>query len=304
MPAHCEAVAEAECPHEAAPQEPEFKTPSDGAPVDLTEVLRRVGASLEAEEEAGPAPSMAVDQAEQPAGERRAPPTAEGHGEEELIDNYMSRLMQRVRSKSDEPVALPTCAPPRCEPPSASQTQANVGTSPSAAAQPVPAAPAVAACQPVELSPRSAAPEKHIDLSAMRELANLSARTAISRHSRRLLIDTMRSKLVMAMLALAAGGGLFWMWQRYGAVEMTLFYSLAAVVVAIYFGVQYALLTGKLRINEQGHLNIDWRAFANAKATTPPGKDDAAEDSPATPAAVANSVNDGSTEPAAQDAWR
>ena len=185
-PAHCEAVAEAECPHEAAPQEPEFKTPSDGAPVDLTEVLRRVGASLEAEEEqARRLAWLSTRPNSRPASDEHRQ-RQRGMARRNRIDNYMSRLIQRVRSKSDEPGRTAAYAPPRCEPPSASQTQANVGTSPSAAAQPVPAAPAVAACQPVELSPRSAAPEKHIDLSAMRELANLSARTAISRHSRRL----------------------------------------------------------------------------------------------------------------------
>ncbi len=300
-PVPSEAVAEVECPDQAAPQEPEFKTPTDGAPVDLAEVFRRVGANVETEEDASPAPSLSADHVERPRGDREPPPAAAEHGEEESLDNYMSRLMQRMRSKSDES-ELATYAPSRSEPQAARRSQAGVATAPSPAVQPLLPTPAIAAREPVEMSPRSAAPEKRDDLSAFRELANFSARTAISRHSRRTLIETMRSKLVMGMMALASGGGLFWMWQRYGAVEMTLYYSLAAVLVAIYFGVQYALLTGRLRINEQGHLNIDWNAFANGRPTTPPREDDAASGSPATPVASANPVDDGSAEPAAEDA--
>jgi hypothetical protein len=134
----------------------------------------------------------------------------------------------------------------------------------------------------------------------LRELANFSARTAVSRHSRKLLVNTMRSKLMMAMMALTAGGGLFCMWQRYGAVEMTLYYSLAAGLVAIYFGVQYALLTGRLRINELGHINIAWNAFVDGRSATPPVEEDAkglqATAAPADPSGAS------ATEPAAENA--
>ena len=301
-PAPSEPVAEADCPDEAAPQEPEFEAPSEGAPVDLADVFRRVGAKVEAEEEVSPAPGTGADQTEQPRGDRESPPaTAVAHGEEESIDDYMSRLMQRVRSKPGE-AGPASSAPPRSEPQVARQPQANAAKDPAPTAQPVLPKPAASASKPLKMSPRSAAPENRIDLSALRELANFSARNAISRHSRKLLINTMRSKLVMAIMALAAGGGLFWMWQQYGAVEMTLYYSLAAVLVAVYFGVQYALLTGRLRINERGHINIAWNSFASSRLATGPVKDDAVENSPATPAAVAKPTDAGGAEPAAEEA--
>ena len=284
-------AAEADRSDEAAPQAPDFQIPAEGAPVDLAEVLRRVGARVETEEETSPAPSTDVAQIEPLRGDRELSPMATaGHGDEESIDAYMSRLMQRVRSKSDEPTQA-SYAASRSEPQSARRTQTDAAAAP-ASTEPVRPKLAVAPRKPVKLLPRSAAPEKHIDLTALRELANLSARTAISRHSHRILIDAMRSKLAMAMLALAAGGGLFWMWQRYGAVEMTFYYSLAAGFVAIYFGVQYALLTGKLRINERGHLNIDWSAFAATKPAEP-NDGFAAPDSPLPPATDATPVDDG-----------
>jgi chemotaxis protein histidine kinase CheA len=280
--AACEPVAEVACPDEVARQEPEFETPSEGAPVDLADVFRRVGAKVDLDEDASSTPSMEVDQSEGPRGDRQSPPAApEEHGGEESIDDYMSRLMQRVRSKSDDPGRAPYM-PQRSESQSARQSQADAAMAPSVDLPPVVARPTVAARKPVEMSRRSAAPESRVDLSALRELANFSARSAVSRHSRKLLINTMRSKLVMAIMALAAGGGLFWMWQRYGAVEMTLYYSLAAVLVAVYFGVQYALLTGRLRINELGHINIAWDSFTGGKPATPAVEDDTAEDSPET----------------------
>ena len=60
--------------------------------------------------------------------------------------------------------------------------------------------------RPIEMSPRTVAPEKRIDLSALRELANLSAQSAISRYSRKVLISSMYAKLMVAGVALAAGG--------------------------------------------------------------------------------------------------
>ena len=83
---------------------------------------------------------------------------------------------------------------------------------------------------------------------------------------------------------------------------MTLYYSLGALLVAIYFGMQYALLTGRLRINEQGHINIAWSPFADGMPATPPKEDDAASGSPATPAVTANSADGGGAEPTAEDA--
>jgi len=74
------------------------------------------------------------------------------------------------------------------------------------------------------------------------------------------------------------------------------------VLVAVYFGVQYALLTGRLRINELGHLNIDWSSFTSGKPATSPAEDDTANDSPATPTADANPPEESGAEPAAENA--
>jgi len=130
------------------------------------------------------------------------------------------------------------------------------------------------------MSPRSLAPERSIDISALRELANLSAQSALNRHSRNVLIQTMRSKLSVAIVALASGGGLLWLWKDFNATDATFYTALVALLVAIYWGVEYALLTGRLIISKSGSIDIDWNASPHAKPATPPDEaDEAAESS-------------------------
>ena len=92
------------------------------------------------------------------------------------------------------------------------------------------------------------APEKRTDLSALRELANLAAHSAISRHSQRVLKHSMYSKLVIACAALVMGGGLLWMWGQYGARQMALYAAVVAFSVGAYWGVEYAFLTRRIRV--------------------------------------------------------
>ena len=80
----------------------------------------------------------------------------------------------------------------------------------------------------------------------------MSARHAIQQHSRRMLVRAMYSKLTVAFVALIAGGGLFWMWSEFGACKLTLYASLVAIVVAVFWGLEYVLLTGRLIVKKSG----------------------------------------------------
>jgi len=96
------------------------------------------------------------------------------------------------------------------------------------------------------------------------------------------LVRTMYSKLTVAAVALVAGIGLFWMWGQFGACKMTLWSSLVAVVVALFWGLEYALLTGRLIVNKSGHLNIEWKASSHHGASAASSAtDDGAEHSTA-----------------------
>ena len=94
---------------------------------------------------------------------------AAGEEDEESIDDYMSRLMQRVRPGASEQEAPPR-APRRPEPAHAAR---EASACPAAFEPPQPAvatAPPPDEPEAVEVRPRTT--PKHIDLSAFRELAN------------------------------------------------------------------------------------------------------------------------------------
>jgi pSer/pThr/pTyr-binding forkhead associated (FHA) protein len=95
---------------------------------------------------------------------------ADADGEDDSIEAYMNRLLRRVQGKPLEEVAAPVAPPPAKASP------------PVEAAEPPKATKSSNRLDPnVPLVPRSQAPEKGSSLSAMRELANASARIAINR---------------------------------------------------------------------------------------------------------------------------
>ncbi len=235
----------------AKTQEIEFQTPQKQSPVDLTDVFRRVGAEIDS-------PEAEADAADKP---QAKPPAAAAKNEvvEESIEEYMSRLMHRTQASSGGSAA-PSLAPPASAPAAARGAPATAGVvkpmEPSSTAP----APAPRRREPAQVAPRAVAPEKHVNLSAMRELANLAAHSAINRYSRRILINAVYSKLLVAAVALASAASLLWMWKTTTGLQTTLYLALVALSVAIYWGVQYALLSGRLRINKSGH--IQWRSSA------------------------------------------
>ena len=122
------------------------------------------------------------------------------------------------------------------------------------------------------------APAKPINMEALRELANLSAKNAINQHARRTLIRAMYGKLTVVAVAFVASVGLFWQWSQYGACEMTFYSSLLAIVVALFWGLEYAYLTGRLIIKKSGHINIDWHGSSRRESIAgSPDSDNATE---------------------------
>ena len=145
------------------------------------EVAARYHAQEQADEEAEEqadeeaADESAEDEAEsQHAAARPGHHKTSGDGEDELIDDYMAQLLNRVRNAGGKPRAVPRHDVPTYKP-----------TAPLEPAKPVaPARPAVEAghgMQAVQMTPRGAPPVA-IDLAAMRELANMQTHLAITRH--------------------------------------------------------------------------------------------------------------------------
>jgi hypothetical protein len=247
---------------EAPPSETpelEFQEPTERSPVDLNEVFRRVGAKVDLSEEepaSATAEEAPVENAQRhpTAGSASTRVTASSAtssqeeseaGEEESIEDYMQRLMQRVRVTSGE-VESPARPAHRAEPIRTREA------SPSASSD----APSntVSEAEPIEpIRPRAPAPAKPINMDALREVANLSAESAIGQHTRRTLVRTMRGKLFSTTVALTVSAGLFWLWWRFGTSEIALYSSTAAIIVAALWGLQYVSLIGRLIGSRKGH---------------------------------------------------
>jgi chromosome segregation ATPase len=148
---------------------------------------------------AGPDGQDVPSEATVPSGTTPAEPHADqtagnSGGEDESIEAYMDRLLKRVRGESttnsggwkqvapDSPPAEPEAHTPAktAPPPKVTDT-----------------------VSPEEYVPRRAAPELTSDLSAMRDLANSAARTAIDRHIRKHTAKQATARVVAACLVVA-----------------------------------------------------------------------------------------------------
>jgi hypothetical protein len=193
--------------------------------------------------------------------------------EEESVDDYMSRLMDRIRSSAGDS-GPSTYTPPKSEPrrPAGSQPAAAEVARPRIIAQ---AQTPIEQREPVQMSPRTVAPESRVNFSALRELANLSARADIDRHARQTLIRTIYSKLAVAVVAFLSGAVLLWMWNSIQTGNQTFYSSLAALLIAIFWVLEYAILTGRLFVSNSGH--IGWNSSRRRERPLLAAKDNAAE---------------------------
>jgi hypothetical protein len=128
-----------------------------------------------------------------------AEPTPGGDEDEDSIEQYMARLMERVadRSGSDRPA-------PQCPKPVQRQS---LPTAPSTKTPVQREQPAPARREPVRRAP---APEKTRDMSRLREVANESATTAVQTHYRNSMWRTIRLLAMTCGCLFAAYGILTW----------------------------------------------------------------------------------------------
>jgi hypothetical protein len=233
---------------EPAPQ------PSKGASVNLAEILQRTGFNVDADEVDGlSANSEAEEESRQHASATITSPAprvrkAVSKEDDVSIDDYMSRLLARNRGDSES--AAPRSAP---------ATPSTPADSPSpTAAKPdlFVAAPAPSAQQPakpVELAPRAVAPEKNIDLQAMRQLANLSAKSAISTHDSKQLTLSTRTKLAATFAAGFIGMVFLGLTVSGGARLITGALAVGSFAVAALMGTSYVALTKKMLGSRTAH---------------------------------------------------
>ena len=166
-------------------------------------------------------------------------------GEDVSIDEYMSRLLARSRGDSvplsgpttpmfRSPAAaatgIPSAVPKSSPPPVASRPKGE---------QPRPG-------EPMELWPHAVAPERQIDLQAMRQLANLSAKNALHKHESKQLSGTTRTKLLVTSVAAIVGVSLLVIHHLPGAPPVTIYGALASFAVVALWGMNYVSLLSRM----------------------------------------------------------
>ena len=247
------------------------------APVDLAGVLCRLGKAdlLTADDREAPthaggqqeSPPATPDAAataateEPPAGAGTAPQDAPAAKDEEVsIDEYMAQLMRRLRGETPVQGGAP-------------DRESDLATK----APPQPALQEPAVRKPAVRKPRGPAPEQ-TGFAAMRELANVSARTAVEQSVRRRMRSMSRSKLVVAAAAGLMGLFLLLLWTTYAPFTVTLFAATTSFAVALLWTLQYAMVVGRallgqdslLRVGRSGETSTGAGAGAEAAAPDAP----------------------------------
>jgi hypothetical protein len=139
---------------------------------------------------------------EEPAPKAPPAPLAE---EEDSIEAYMQRLLQRVSGDSDQPS--------RYVPPPSTTPSDQPAAAPEEVEEPV-AVVAETPFDPTTYVPRSTAPELSANLAAMRKLANTSARSAIDSSSKRRQAKHASGKIYLSLGAVATAVALWWLSLR------------------------------------------------------------------------------------------
>ncbi len=232
--------------------------PEPTAPVTTDAIFRRLGIRLPVDDDPMPVPvpvPVAAARADSPQPPQTPPAEP---AEEESLDLYMERLLARVREASGRTTggeSSDASVPRETTPSIQSDGSSDANLEASAA---LPEAPRSKRFGRFVLSPKTMAPEKGSHLAAMRELANLSARHALDQHGRLQLRRAIRGKLAVTLVSAAVGSLLVAWWTWRGAGEVAYYAGLVSYLIAVLWGVQYAVLTGRLIVSRSGHLA--WRS--------------------------------------------
>ena len=249
---------------------------SEKMPVEISDILRRFGRDSDKpqkEEDASTAQAPVFpfftgqDNAAEPTAELPPQKTAE-HEKEESVDDYMVRLMERIRSAQGELASTPD----KPYAPASSKSESAALPSENEPSQPAASIPAVTQSrETVELSPRTLAPEKQVDITLLRDLANYSAKNALGKHARGQMMQVMYSKLVVALIGGFTGIALLLVWQLWLTNNLTFFSAMMSFAVAVIYGVQYVLKTIELLISGSDNLDKIPRAHPKIDERKTPG---------------------------------
>ena len=191
---------------------------------------RTQSSSLLDDEQAAPEPGHS-------RGRRDAQPKADASpADDESIDDYMAKLLSRVRGHSSEGSQWKAASSAQPVRNNNSALQA-VETGPPPKVTP----PAAAKPELVERVRRELPPELTSNLAAMRELANSQARGAIGKHVHQRWIKAAIGKASVALVGLIAGILLI-LWSESNN-SASFFGGIAGLLISVFWGLQSAILT-------------------------------------------------------------
>jgi hypothetical protein len=201
------------------------------------------------------------------AGDRLSSSAVQSTDDEESIEAYMARLMQRLRGESaasaaelagtdmesqsplsvrdpeHEPVDEPNSTRETAEESSAVQQLAALGDDP-----------------PAELDrlPSRLARERGADLSALREIANETARRAIAVHATRTYRRSAVTKVIVSMLAAMTGLWLMLLTPDFGDMQF-LSACILLMVATYWFGQTFQTMMDSIRAKSYDGPQLDWQ---------------------------------------------
>jgi hypothetical protein len=191
--------------------------------------------------------------------EPRERPAEAAQEDEESVDEYMARLMARLKTMTDTEV--PDDRDVRSSEPSAMSRQAFLGANhpyrQNHEGEEESGEEATGESQPARPTVRRSrsALESVSSLAALRELATAAAASAITTHTRNRLRKMIRGKLFLSSVALALGVGLIVSWSAWGLQTRSLYIGAAGIFLSLLWVVQWAVLSGRLIRTRSGHLS-------------------------------------------------
>jgi hypothetical protein len=245
------ADTEAEDSSAAETEAPAFEEPVKASPAESSGLMERLRAMVDSEDDDPEQPtSQRPSSAARPSFEPATPlqasftkpapggPAAHADDEEESIEDYMVKLLGRVRGDSaplvPKPFVRPTVPQPEPvvepEPEIAPQDQLKVATTP---------------VEPFAMPQRQVPTELTSNLAAMRELANFSARDAIDTSVRNRWWQAAIGKFSVAGVALASAVILL-IWTK-DARSIQFIGAGIAVLIAIFWGLQGTIMLRNVR---------------------------------------------------------
>jgi hypothetical protein len=247
--------------------------PSEG-PIDIADVFRRMTSrelSSKDQQQRGSSPEPAVPPPDGPAAESPSSPFRPAE-EEDSIETYMARLLGRVYAVREGPE--PLGSRPQAPPPGQAEHPAPRGAAEGSPPQ-EPAGPQSnrRPRHPEEMAPRAVAPERRVNLSAMRELANLSAHSAIDRHTLRQVRVATWGKLLTTIAGLGVGAELLWIWWATGTGAVTFYAAMVSFVVALLWGFQCTKLTGRKILGKSGRVGQESGEYGQGGDAIGPAQD-------------------------------